>query len=174
MTQETNDGRRLRVWRESLPRARKSPIATRSLADALGWDGARWWWLERCEEWTAHQRDEVAAGVRAVAERLDVAAEVVDACVDHVLRGAPAPQLGPWRDGQCPAKPRGRRPGLRSRSADSGEEPQPDARLVRRVVAILRTQAAGHLDEEEAAAAIVDMISGRAWNSSMQSHPAAA
>lgn len=163
MARDVTDGARLSAWRVSLPRSPQGRGMSRGgLSKAVpGWSATWWGKLEDMPAWSEHHRLQVAEGVRAVASCLDVSPETVDACVAHVLDGAPAPQLGPWRQGMCPAptmgRPRGARRPLRSRQAadedEGGDDRTPPGgaggearpRLMRSVVAILRTQAAGHL-----------------------------
>lgn len=173
------DGLRLRSWRERLPRGPQGHVISRGgLSKVLEWEPARWGKLEGIAQWSDPQREEVAEGVRAIAARLYVPASIADACVAHVLDGAPAPELGPWREGQCPAplmgRPKGtgrplRRPRVLPRERDDDPEPTPPGGIavarpilpehVRRaqVAAILRTVREGELDEDTALEAISDV-----------------
>jgi hypothetical protein len=175
MSTRGHDGARLAAWRASLPGAKPgAQIPMRSLSTALGWGLTRWRDLEALPVWSEHQRAEVREGVRAIAARLDIPESAVDACVAFVLDGAPAPELGAWRAGECPAaqmgRPRGTgRPLRRGRMVllpdDEPDPARPQAarpilpEQVRRhqVAAILRALAAGEIDEKTATEAIGDI-----------------
>src|SRR5690606_7763341 len=99
-----SDGRRLAAWRDSLPVSPQGHGMTRNgLSRAVGWSDTQWRRLEESARWNPAQRKRVRDGVTKVAGWLAVSPETVDACVAHVLDGAPAPHLGPWREGECPA-----------------------------------------------------------------------
>lgn len=181
----TNDGKRLKEWRESLP----GRVKARTLSVALGWEASRWWQLERKARWSPHHEDELRRGLALVLDWTDAAQSDRPRWIAYLLGEAESPPEAAlrWLPGMCPAPKFGRPRSRTSRQAQDDEpgdeDPTPPpsgssasatrARLQRSVAAILRTQRAGHLDEDEAAAAIVDMLAGRSWNSSMLSPQAA-
>lgn len=164
MSTQSRDGARLRAWRKSLPQTPQGrEISHTGLSNSLGWSETRWGRLEE-GGWRPHHRAEVEAGVRAIVGRMDVPPSAADEAVDHILNEGPAPELGPWLEGQCPAPPMGRPKAHHAQRLRS----QPTSRLMRSVIAIIRTATAGNLGEEEAAATIIDLCSrDGAWNMSM-------
>ena len=136
------------------------------LSKALGWSESRWGKLEAEGKWKPNAREEVASGVRGIAARLDVPAETVAACVAHALDGVPAPALGPWREGQCPAPLMGRPKGPRllprdDRPDDYGPRAArpilPEQVWRTQVSSILRALQDDDIDERTALDAIADI-----------------
>jgi hypothetical protein len=161
----SSDGKRLERWRETLPRASNAPISATSLSRCLGWAPTRWTQLEKKATWSLHHRAEVERGLRGVCDRLDVDMTTADRVVAHVLDGAPAPQLGAWRDGLCPAAPMGRPLGSgRARSREREDDEMPERPILPEPVrrsqteAILRHVAKGVLDVDAALRAIIDVF----------------
>lgn len=171
------EGARLERLRNALPRVQKGPISAKSLSAMLDWEPTRWWNLEQKEAWGPFQREEVAAGVRAIVERLDVDAAAIEACVAFVLDGAQEPELGPWREGMAPparkGRPKGtgralRRPRVLPRDDDEPDGP-PRARAARPIFSdsvrrmqideILIALESGKVSRDSARETILDLYS---------------